>query len=58
MMFFLTKSELIREDSPQIKISESTKSGRERMIFSHESHKNNKSQKYYVKSKMIWDYIN
>ena len=53
MMLFLTKSELVREDSPQIKISESTKSGRERMIFSHESHKNNKSQKYYVKIKMI-----
>ena len=43
---FLTKGELFyknpfKEVSPQITISESTKSGRKRQVFSHDSHKNN-----------------
>ena len=42
---FLTKGELVYKNpievSPQITISESKKSGRERLIFSHDSHENN-----------------
>ena len=42
---FLTKGELVYKNpievSPQITISESKNSGRERLIFSHDPHNNN-----------------
>ena len=38
---FLTDGELVTKVSPQITILESTKSGRERRIISHDSHKSN-----------------